>query len=397
MSDKTPLTLKFIRPMLMRGNQESHRAATPLELLYDLVSVIAIASAAAGLHHAIADDHIFEGLLAFGVIFFAIWWPWMNFTWFASAYDTDDVPYRIAILIQMAGALILAASVGDVFKSFDFRLGVIGFIIMRLSLISLWIRVARHNPEHRLTAQRYVIGLILCQIAWTLLTFVAPESFTLLGTFILIACELFVPAFAESAGINRNTETTRTSFHRDHIIERYGLLTIIVLGESLLAITMAINALTHNEIFNLELFATIIGALIIMFACWWIYFDEADYHMFSSFRGTFIWGYSHFFIFGSLAALGAGLAVMVDFLTDHAKIGAITATASVTIPTAIFLLFLWFIHERPKNKSMTDLFLFPIFAVLIVLTSFAPYGVLLAALLLVVCLGIQMNQQTIAK
>ncbi len=389
MNDKTQPHSRYARPMLMRGNQENHRAATPLELLYDLVSVIAIASAAAGLHHAISADHIFEGLLTFSMVFFAIWWPWMNFTWFASSYDSDDVPYRIAILVQMVGALILAASVGDVFENFDFRVGAIGFIIMRLALVSQWIRVAKHNPEHRITAQRSIVGLVLCQIAWTLLNFVAPETFLLPGFFILVACELFIPAFADSA----STADT-TSFHRDHIIERFGLLTIIVLGESLLAITLAITALTHGELFNIDMLAMIVGALLIMFACWWLYFDEADHHMFSSFRSTFIWGYSHFFIFGALAALGAGLAVMVDFFTDHSKISLVTATASVTIPTAIFLLFLWFIHERPKKKSMMDLLLFPVFSVLIVLASFAPFGVLLAGVLLAICVALHMNQRT---
>ena len=85
---------------------------------------------------------------------------------------------------------------------------------------------------------------------------------------------------------------------------------------------------------------------------------------------------------------------MVDFLTDHAKIDLVTATASVTIPTAVFLLFLWFIHERPKKKSVMDLFLFPVFAVLIVLASFAPFGVLLAGVLLVICVALRMNQRT---
>jgi low temperature requirement protein LtrA len=262
---------------------------------------------------------------------------------------------------------------------------------MRLSLVALWMRVAKHNPDQRVVAKRYIVGLFLCQIGWTLLNFVAPTSILLPGIFVLIACELFVPAFAEAANAD-NEESS--SFHQDHIIERYGLLTIIVLGESLLAISMAITALTQGELFNPEMLATIVGALLIMFACWWLYFDEAEHHLFDSFRGTFIWGYSHFFIFGALAALGGGLAVMVDFLTDHAKIGAVAATGSVTMPTAIFLLFLWFIHERPKKKSVMDLFLFPVFAGLILLTTFAPYGVLLTGILLVICLIFQMNQRT---
>jgi len=74
------IEMQAIRPMPPRDPQQEHRAATPLELLFDLVSVIAIAVAAAGLHHAVAEAHAVEGILKFVAAFFAIWWAWMNFT-----------------------------------------------------------------------------------------------------------------------------------------------------------------------------------------------------------------------------------------------------------------------------------------------------------------------------
>ncbi|PCF97600.1 hypothetical protein CPA45_02400 [Vreelandella nigrificans] len=61
-------------------------------MLFDLVSVIAVASAAVGLHHAILDFRMTEGALKFSASFFAIWWAWMNFTWYASAYDNNSCP-----------------------------------------------------------------------------------------------------------------------------------------------------------------------------------------------------------------------------------------------------------------------------------------------------------------
>ena len=101
--------------MRARSPHEPHRTATPLELFFDLVFVVAIAQAAAGLHHAIGEAHAVDGLIGYAMVFFAIWWAWMNFTWFASAYDCDDVPYRLAVFVQITGALILAAGVpGDV-------------------------------------------------------------------------------------------------------------------------------------------------------------------------------------------------------------------------------------------------------------------------------------------
>ena len=84
--------------------------ATPLELLFDLCFVVAVGLAVTPLHHAIAGHHAVRGLHGFLVVFFAIWWAWMNFTWFAGAYDNDDVVYRVTTLVQIAGALVPAAA-----------------------------------------------------------------------------------------------------------------------------------------------------------------------------------------------------------------------------------------------------------------------------------------------
>ena len=60
------------------------------------------------------------------MVFFAIWWAWMNFTWFASAYDCDDVPYRLAVFVQIAGALILAGGIPSMFETREPNLATVG-------------------------------------------------------------------------------------------------------------------------------------------------------------------------------------------------------------------------------------------------------------------------------
>src|SRR5918998_1657177 len=101
---RTPLR----RPMGLRDRDEVNRSATPLELLFDLCFVVAVAQAADQLHHALVQGRIADAVVGYGPAFFAIWWAWMNFTWFASAYDTDDVPYRLLTLLQIGGGLLLA-------------------------------------------------------------------------------------------------------------------------------------------------------------------------------------------------------------------------------------------------------------------------------------------------
>jgi low temperature requirement protein LtrA len=99
----------WYRPMTARPPDEPHRTSTVLELFFDLCFVVAVAQAGATLHHQVAAGQAADGVVGFASVFFAIWWAWMNFTWFASAYDTDDIAYRVTTLLQIAGALILAA------------------------------------------------------------------------------------------------------------------------------------------------------------------------------------------------------------------------------------------------------------------------------------------------
>src|SRR4051812_15358962 len=97
----------WTRPMVARSVDEDHRAPTVLELFFDLCFVVAVAQAAAGLHHAASAGHVGHGVVDYLAVFFAIWWAWMNFTWFASAYDTDDIAYRLTTFVQITGALVL--------------------------------------------------------------------------------------------------------------------------------------------------------------------------------------------------------------------------------------------------------------------------------------------------
>jgi low temperature requirement protein LtrA len=94
--------------MVGRDPGNEFRAATPLELFFDLVFVVAVSLAADRLDYALAEGRVTGSLLSYGLVFFGIWWAWVNFTWFASAYDTDDVVYRLFVFVTITGALVLA-------------------------------------------------------------------------------------------------------------------------------------------------------------------------------------------------------------------------------------------------------------------------------------------------
>ncbi|MFN2444175.1 MAG: low temperature requirement protein A [Vicinamibacterales bacterium] len=363
--------------MIARSPHEAHRAVTPLELLFDLVFVVAIAQAASGLHHAIAEDHALTGLVGYLMVFFAIWWAWLNFTWFASAYDCDDVPYRLAVFVQIAGALILAAGVPAMFETRTPNLATIGgYVLMRLAGVAQWLRASAADPPRRTTARRYALGITVLQAAW-IAVFLIPRL-GIPGFLVFAALELVVPVWAERAG--------PTTWHPQHIAERYGLLTLIVLGESILAATVAIQAaLASGEALS-ALAPLIVGGLLIVYSLWWVYFDRPVHDLLTSLRKAIVWGYGHYVLFAAVAAVGAGLAVAVDQSAHHAKVGAVGAGAAVAIPVAVYLMGLWFLHDRPEYRQTR--WFGPIAAVLILATPFTGHavpltGAILAALVTV--------------
>jgi low temperature requirement protein LtrA len=381
---------KIIRPMLARNGDDNHRAATELELLFDLVFVIAIALAAVGLHHAIAEGHYADGIVKFLLAFFALWWPWMHLTWFASGFDNDDTSYRLSVLVMMFGVILIAGSLPTFFESFDIRLMGIGYITLRIPYIFLWFRVGNDNPEYKVTAQRYFWGLLLLQCFWVILAFFVP--FGTLLFFVLFGVgaitELLIPVYASSA--------KAMPFHKHHIIERFGLLNIIVLGEVLLSAALAIQAMQKSGHWSLDLTFIALSATIVPFMLWWLYFNEDENLTSEETRHVFFWAYLHFFIFASAAAVGSGFAALVDASGDHGHGSADSARWAISLAVALYIFTVWLIRDRHILRP-SQAFQLLIFAVLIALTPFLPLFQLPAlTLLLIVLLTLRLRHTSLS-
>jgi len=348
----------LITRMTARDTTQAHRPSSPLELLFDLVFVVAIAQVAVQLAHAIAEGHVVESLAPYCMVFFAIWWAWMNFTWFASAYDTDDVPYRILVLVQMAGVLILAAGVPSAFSGGGFTAVTIGYLVMRVGLVSLWVRAGIQHPQGRATAFRYAAGIAVVQILWvSRLAF--PDSSP--WWFLLIAlADLSVPLWAERTG--------KTAWHPHHIAERYGLFTIIVLGESVLASTLGVQDSLDGGGLSTELVVIALAGLTLLFVLWWLYFSEpAGDGLERRPNLSYVWGYGHYVIFAALAAVGAGLEVAVESAGHHTEVTDQVVAFAVGVPVAIFLVMLWAVHAPIVDRVVINPLAIAVSAVVIVL------------------------------
>jgi low temperature requirement protein LtrA len=320
-----------------RDRDERDRSATPLELLFDLCFVVAVAQAADRLHHALAEGHVADAVVSYGSVFFAVWWAWMNFTWFASAYDTDDVPYRLLTLLQIGGVLLLAAGVPDGFDRQDFTVVTVGYVLMRVAMVSQWLRVAHDHPAGRTTALRYVAGVAVLQVGWIALL-AMPPTWRGPGFLLLAGLELAVPVWAERS-------TQPTAWHPEHIAERYGLFTLIVLGECVLAATVTVQAAVGARGLSASLAVVAAGGLVLLFALWWSYFDRpAGEGLRASPRSAFGWGYWHLLIFASLAAVGAGLQVVAETLDHHGHLSDQAAALTLAVPVALFLVVLGLLH-----------------------------------------------------
>ncbi len=233
------------------------------------------------------------------------------------------------------------------------------------------------DPATASTARRYALGITVLQLAWVGM-FWMPQLWAP-GFITLAALELAVPVWAERAA--------PTTWHPQHIAERYGLLTLIVLGESILAATVAVqSALASGEALS-PLLPIIVGGLLIVYSMWWMYFDRPVHDLLTSLRKAIMWGYGHYFIFASAAAVGAGLAVSVDQATHHAKVSAAGAGAAVAIRRDLPLC-LWFLHDRPEYRQTR--WFGPDRRGLVLLTPFTGYAVLLTGVILASVVAIKL-------
>ncbi|MCX4685661.1 low temperature requirement protein A [Kitasatospora purpeofusca] len=371
--------------MVPRSREEPHRVATPLELFFDLCFVVAVGQAGRELAHDLAEGHWGDGLTGYFFAFFAIWWAWMNFTWFASAYDCDDVPYRVTTLVQIAGVLILAAGVPRLFADQDIVLSVVGYVVMRLAMVTQWLRaaVAEEGPA-RGVALRYAAGITLCQIGWAVVL-VLPHDVRSVVIPIGILAELSVPVVAELR--------MQTTWHPHHIAERYGLFTLIVLGETVAAATVAVQSAVDEHEGLGRLLPVAAGGLLICFSAWWIYFARPVHDHLRSNRQAFLWGYGHYLVFGAAAAIGSGLEVAVESAVHQAHVSETAATATVTVPTALYLATVWALHSRHVKTGAAQLLLPVASVAVLACTAAGGSGVLAAGLVtaLTVAVGVALH------
>jgi len=370
--DEPVSTVRGLQRMRPRDPEDRSRGASGLDLFFDLVFVIAVSVMSAQLGGLEESGRLAAAASAYLLAFVTVWWAWVNFTWFASAFDTDDWLYRLVTVVQMAGVLVLASGVPAAMHEADWRLATVGYVVMRLAMVSQWLRAAVDDRATRATAVRYAVGITAVQILWVLRLLLSPGPLFVSGFFALLALELLVPVWAERAH--------GTPFNRSHIAERYRLFTLILLGEGLLGVATSIfSALQeHHEL--TKLLVTAASALVIVAGMWWIYFSRDQDEQLRSFRSAFAFSQLHYVIFAAAGAVAAGIEVAVQAVEDPESLRGPVAAACTTVPLAVFLLGVWLAVLRTALPRWTS----AVLLVLVVATGFtalAPVPLATAAVL----------------
>jgi low temperature requirement protein LtrA len=383
----SPVQTHRIRRMSGRDPHERHRVATPLELLFDLTFVIAFGVAAAQFAHLLAEDHLAAGLLGFGFATFAIWWAWMNFTWFASAYDTDDWIYRLMTMVQMVGVIILALGLPQTFASVehgghvDNTVMVAGYVVMRIAMVGQWLRAARQDPDRRSACLTYATVIVVAQIGWVALIFAHTSVAVFAASaLVLMAFEISGPFLAER-------RMGGTPWHAHHIAERYGLLAIIALGEGVVGTVASLSAAVGEHGWSTDAVVLAVAGTGLTFGMWWLYFLVPAAELLHAHREvSFLYGYLHLVVFGAIVATGAGLHVAAYYVEEESALSAVGSVLAVAIPVGVYITAMFVIYSLLVGA--VDVFhtglLVAAGAVLLAAVVMAPRGAPMAPCLLVV-------------
>lgn len=323
----------FHEPRLHTG-LDREKKVTWLELFFDLIFVAAIIQLGDALSSEVTSTHHALGPFArFCALFTPLWVSWTGFTFFANRFDVDDFLHRLLVFLLMGSMGCVAVAAPGAFDgtSTPFALAV-GSSFAVVSMMHL--RAMRHGGD----ARDYCIfwGAVFATAAglWAVSVFVPNPvnyAFWVLGTLAVLAS----PIGARSRALSE-----RYPIDMEHLAERYGLLTIIVLGESFVKV---LTYLTEGG-YAASLYGLSKGGGVLLVTCsiWWIYFDDVAGSELKEERGDwFMWLYGHLPLAFGMTAVGVALKKAIGFdLGEPAptEYRALLTLALVTTFVAVSLL-----------------------------------------------------------
>jgi low temperature requirement protein LtrA len=293
--------LRVLRPPRLRTlDDDGARHASYLELFFDLVFVVAIAQ----LSHELVLDHSLHGFAVFGGLYLPVFIAWQGFTIYADRFDTDDLVFRLGILGGMLAILGLAMQIPDAAAGHGTGFAV-AYIVLRSLMNALYARAYVHVPEARPLIVRYGSGYSLGVALWIVsLAVDAPGRYVLWG--IALMWEYALPWLARAL-------FPSIPVHTSHVPERFALFTIVVLGESVLAVALGVA----GRDWAASAAAIAVLGFIAAAAVWWMYFGHGlELAVERTAGGVLVFAYAHIPLYAALTAVGAGIALAIEHSSD---------------------------------------------------------------------------------
>lgn len=296
------LTQLIRSPRLWPAHPQKDRRVTWMELFFDLIFVAAVAQVGA----ALSKDYSWPGLLRYAFLFVLIWSAWSGHTLYSTRFDTDDLVQRLLTLVQCFIAAVMAANSQDTLDSRSSAGFSAAYAGLRVVLVLQYIRV-RKVAQTRLLTIRYAMGFGAAAALWILSALVpVPARFWIWG--VAFAIDFSTPLWAFKDGAKFPPDAA-------HFPERFGLFTIILLGEFVAAVMRGIES---QEYWTGTAALTAFASMAFAFVIWWWYFDgarsSAERHVRSrreaiSFQ---IWVYAHLPLFLAIGVAGVGFESLIS-------------------------------------------------------------------------------------
>ncbi|HEX6568747.1 MAG TPA: low temperature requirement protein A [Acidimicrobiales bacterium] len=293
------------RPPRAHGETIADRTVSSLELFYDLVYVAVIGQAA----HHLADHVTARGAAEFAVVFCMIWAAWINGSLYLELHGREDGRTRSAVFLQMGVLVLLAVFTGDAAAGSG-----TGFALVYAAFLAvmtwLWYSVRRQDrldhPEFLAPAGRYVLGMAVAVVLIAASAFLPDAPRLVVWTGFCIAWLMGIALVARLTVAHEGLPPT------DSLVERFGLFTIIVLGEVIFGVVDGLSTPDRDGV----VIATGTIALVIGFGFWWIYFDLVGRRPPRNGGPLVTWMLSHLPITLSIAAAGAAMVSLIGHAGD---------------------------------------------------------------------------------
>ncbi len=329
MNWQTPIPVRSVR--LWSADPSQPRRASWLELFFDLIFVAAVAQVGVPL----GEDYTLHGLVRYALMFLLIWWAWLGHTMYSTRFDADDVVQRLLTLLQIFAAAAMAANAKSAFDSRDSAGFGAAYAVLRAVLVVQYLRARRLKETRRLTTL-YSVGFGAASLLWGIAAILpVPTRFWLWGAALLI--DMGTPWLAVQY-------TDKCPPDAEHLPERFGLFTIILLGESVAAV---MHGMESQEMWSPSAAISAFTGLSLAFGYWWWYFDgahgAAKRHVTSN-RKTLlfrIWSYAHLPLYLCVAVVGVGVEHVIALPLGahlHREDAWILTVAAAALMTALTII-----------------------------------------------------------